>query len=67
PGQKIDIAAKKPELVETMRAAYEKWWKGTRPLMINEDAPLSETRPYHVWYNKQLKDKGIPQWKPPTL
>ena len=31
-----------------MRAAYDEFWKETRPLMVNEDAPMSPTRPFHV-------------------
>ena len=50
-----------------MRAAYAKFWKEARPLMVNEDVPMSPTRPYHVWYEKQMKAGGIPQWKEPEL
>jgi arylsulfatase len=50
-----------------MRAAYEKFWKETRPLMVNEKAPMSLTRPYHVLHAKQLKEGGIPNWQPPKL
>ena len=45
-------------------AAYDQWWQETRPLMVNEEAPMSPTRPFHVLYNKQLESTGIPDWKP---
>jgi hypothetical protein len=35
--------------------------------MVNESAPMSKTRPFHVWFNQQMKTGGIPQWKVPSL
>ncbi len=67
PGQTIDVAAKHPEKVKEMRTAYDAFWKSARPLMVNEDAPMSPTRPYHVWYDEQMKAGGIPDWTPPKL
>ena len=67
PGQTTDVAAKHPEKVKEMRTAYDAFWKSARPLMVNEDAPMSPTRPYHVWYDEQIKAGGIPDWTPPKL
>jgi arylsulfatase len=67
PGQTTDVAGKFPEIVKSMREAYEEFWKDTRPLMVNEDAPMSPTRPYHVLYEKQLNSEGIPTWQEPKL
>ena len=67
PNQTTDIAAKDPKVVKSMRAAYDKFWKEARPLMVNEKAPMSPTRPYHVLHAKQLKEGGIPNWQPPKL
>lgn len=67
PGQKTNVIDKHPQVVKEMRAAYDAWWKKTRPMMVNETAPMSPTRPFHVLYNKQLKAGGIPQWKSPKL
>jgi len=67
PGQTTDVAAQNPKMVKAMRAAYDKFWKETRPLMVNEDVPMSPTRPYHVLHAKQLKEGGIPPWKAPKL
>jgi arylsulfatase len=67
PSQKTDVASKNPEVVKSMRAAYEKFWKETRPLMVNEKAPMSPTRPYHELHAKQLKEGGIPSWNEPRL
>ena len=67
PSQKTDVASEHPEVVKAMRAAYEKFWAETRPLMVNEDVPMSPTRPYHVLHAKQLEEGGIPDWQPPKL
>jgi len=67
PGQTTDVAGKFPKVVKSMREAYEKFWKDTRPLMVNENAPMSPTRPYHELYEKQLKREGIPPWREPNL
>jgi hypothetical protein len=50
-----------------MRKAYEEFWKVTRPMMVNEDAPISPTRPYHELHAQQLEDVGIPDWQEPRL
>ena len=63
PSQTEDIADKHPEKVLLMRKAYEKFWKETRPLMVNEDVPMSPNRPFHVLHAKQIEESGIPDWK----
>jgi len=67
PGQKTNIIHQHPEVAEKMRAAYNKFWKEARPLMVNESAPMSPTQPFHVWYAEQMKNGGIPDWKAPKL
>ena len=67
PTQQNDVAAQHPKVVQRMRAAYDEFWKEARPLMVNEKAPMSKTRPFHVWYKEQLAKGGIPLWSPPDL
>ena len=67
PGQKNNIIEKHPKVVKKMKKAYEQFWKETRPLMVNESVPMSKTRPYHIWFEEQSKNGGIPQWKAPEL
>ena len=67
PRQTEDIADKHPEKVQLMRNAYEKFWKEARPLMVNEDEPMSLTRPFHVLHARQLEERGIPDWKVPKF
>jgi len=67
PGQTKNIIDAHPDVVDTMRKEYDAWWKATRPLMVNEDAPMSPTRPFHEAYRQQQADGGIPAWIPPQL
>ncbi len=67
PGQETNVIEENPDVVKAMRAAYDVWWKKTRPLMVNEAAPMSPTRPFHVLYYKQLEAGGIPRWRVPKL
>jgi arylsulfatase len=67
PGQTTNVIDQHPAVVKEMQAAYEAWWQKTRPMMVNEDVPMSPTRPFHVWYEKQMNSTGIPEWKEPDL
>ena len=67
PGQTVNVIDDHPEVVAEMRAAYETFWKETKPLMVNESVPMSPVRPFHVLFEKQLKAGGIPAWQPPNL
>jgi arylsulfatase A-like enzyme len=67
PGQTHDVAAKHPEVVAAMRADYEKFWAEMRPLLVNEEVPLSKTRPYFFLFEQQKAKGGIPAWEPPEL
>lgn len=67
PAQTTDISSQQSEVVDNMLAAYEVFWAETKPLMVNEDAPMSTTQPFHVWYHEQLENGGIPNWTPPEL
>ncbi len=67
PGQQVNVIADHPEVAAEMRTAYDAWWKATRPMMVNEDAPMSPTRPFHQWYRQQAESTGIPEWTPPEL
>jgi arylsulfatase len=64
PYEKVNVMDKHPEVVERLRKAYDQWWSETRPLMVNEDAPLAPAHPHAVRYEKQLKERGIPDWVP---
>jgi arylsulfatase A-like enzyme len=67
PGQTTNVIDQHPDLVDQMRGVYDAWWKQTRPMMVNESAPMSPIRPFHEWYHQQEQTTGIPDWKPPQL
>lgn len=67
PYQKTNIIGDYPEVAEQMNAAYEAFWREARPLMVNESAEMSPTKPFHELYKKQLESGGIPDWKAPEL
>jgi len=59
-------AAEKPELVNSMMEAYDKWWDEVRPSIVNERAPRPKTISYKVWYEKQMRSGGTPASPFPT-
>ncbi|MFT4547698.1 MAG: arylsulfatase A-like enzyme [Pseudoalteromonas tetraodonis] len=67
PRQEQNVIDQHPQVVKEMRSAYEKFWSETKPLMVNESAPMSPVKPFHVLYEKQLAGGGIPNWVPPSL
>jgi arylsulfatase len=64
PGQKTNVIEQHPEVVRQMRQAWDQWWEQTRPMLVNESAPMSKTRPFHELYFRQLNSGGIPEWAP---
>ncbi len=67
PGEQSNIIDEQPNRAQSMLDAYHAWWAEVRPLMVNEDAPLAASHPYHDLYEQQLKSEGIPRWSPPPL
>jgi len=67
PGETKNVLDQHPEVVKRMRAAYDRWWKETRPLMVNENVPNSPTKPFWIEYRKQKSEIGIPKWTPPEI
>ena len=67
PYETADVAEEHPEVVADLREAFDRWWEETLPLLVNEDVPYSPVQPQAVRYEKQLKEIGIPEWKPAVL
>ena len=69
PSETTDVAGAHPEVVEKLRKSYDKWWESVLPLMVNEGLPkvAPEDMPLAIRYNKQLKEKGIPEWAPADI
>lgn len=64
PGQTQNVIDLHPEVVDSMRAAYEVWWKQVCSQMVNEEASYSGQAPFEEAYERQLKSTGIPAWMP---
>jgi arylsulfatase A-like enzyme len=54
PGEKTDVAAKHPEVVKELDGAYDTWWDGVLPGMVNEDAVGPKVNPFRELYEKQF-------------
>ena len=54
PGETKNVVAEHPEVVAQLRAAYDKWWEETRPLMVNESAVMPREQPFTELYIKQF-------------
>ncbi|MCA9164352.1 MAG: arylsulfatase, partial [Planctomycetales bacterium] len=67
PYEAANVAEDHPDLIAKLRNAYDRWWEETLPLMVNEDAPYAPHQPQAVRYEKQLAERGIPDWIPPQL
>ena len=67
PGQAKNVIADHPDIAAKMKAAYDQYWTEAIPLMVNEKAEMSPTRPYHEWYREQEAAGGIPKWVAPEL
>jgi arylsulfatase len=66
PGEKNNLADKHPQIVNSLRDSYKKWWDTAIPLMVNENLPKvgKADQPLVKRYYKQLKESGIPLWNP---
>ena len=67
PGQTKNIIADHPDITAQMKAAFNQYWTEAIPLMVNEKAEMSPTRPYHEWFREQEAAGGIPKWVAPEL
>ena len=64
PGEKTDVSKSHSEVIAQLRKSYDTWWESVLPLMVNEGLPKVKNHPLHIRYNKQLEEKGIPDWAP---
>lgn len=59
PSQKNNVIDEHPELAKKMNAAYDQWYDGALPNMLNEDAPLTGHNTFHLMFWKQY-DMEVP-------
>ena len=67
PYETKNVIDEHPQVVEQLREEYDQWWKETLPLMVNEKTPFTDQQPQTVRYEKQLAERGIPEWRAPAL
>ncbi len=67
PGQTTNVIDDHTDVVAEMRSAYDTFWVETRPLMVNETAEMSPTRPYWELFEAQEALGGVPDWEAPDL
>ncbi len=54
PGETKNVIAEHPEVVASLRAAYDLWWSEMLPLLVNEDAVGPKINPMKELYWKQF-------------
>ena len=54
PGETTNVIDKHPEVVAELRTAYDRWWDGVQPLLVNEDARGPRINPFKELYWKQF-------------
>jgi arylsulfatase len=54
PGEIKNVIADHPEVVATLRGAYDQWWSEVQPLLVNEDAVGPKINPFKELYWKQF-------------
>jgi arylsulfatase len=53
PGEKSDVVAAHPDVVEELNAAYDKWWDSVQPQLVNENVVGPKVNPFKELYWKQ--------------
>lgn len=55
PSEKTNVIADHPEIVASLRAAYDQWWKDVQPLLVNENVTdIPKINPMKELYWKQF-------------
>ncbi len=57
PGQMRNVINDHPQVVNSLRSAYDQWWNDIQPMLVNEDAPVPEVNPYKTLYEQTLGKK----------
>ncbi|MEK6234693.1 MAG: arylsulfatase, partial [Planctomycetales bacterium] len=65
PGQKTNVIEQHPDVAKKMLAAYDQWFAGALPNMVNEDAPLVGPNTFKAMYYKQFNITPPPSRKKP--
>ncbi|MCE9556574.1 MAG: arylsulfatase [Planctomycetes bacterium] len=58
PGEKTNVAAQHPDVVEQLVAAYDRWWDEVLPCLENENVVGPKVNPFKAAYEKQFGGRG---------
>lgn len=61
PGETKNVIAEHPEVVASLRAAYDQWWNDVQPLLVNENVTGPSINPFQALYYKQYGGSPTPQ------
>jgi len=61
PGETKNVIAEHPEVVTTLRATYDQWWKAVQPLLVNEQVKAPKINPFKELYWKQFGGGPAPE------
>lgn len=61
PGETTNVAAQFPEVVASLRAAYDQWWEEILPCLENEDAMGPKINPFKERFWKQFGGGPTPE------
>lgn len=69
PGETSNLIETHPEIAEELKQQYDDWWDATEPFLVNEGLPRVAAGEHHLQllFEKQFKEKGIPDWEPEPL
>lgn len=54
PGEKHDVSAEHPDVVQELDAAYDRWWDSVQPQLVNENVTAPAMNPFKELYWKQF-------------
>ena len=54
PGETTNVIAQHPDVVATLRAAYDQWWTDVQPMLVNENVIGPKMNPMKELYWKQF-------------
>ena len=60
-GEKRDVAAAHPDVVERMAAYYDRWWAEVQPMLVNEKVTGPRLNPFAELYWKQFGGGPTPE------
>jgi arylsulfatase len=61
PGETTNVIAQHPDVVASLRTAYDQWWEAVQPLLVNEHVIAPKMNPFKELYWKQFGGEPTPE------